>query len=53
VGLCRGSWEGYDIVTGETCIPVSLNASLGDTAVMLFSVSWPGLCLSQPTGKSN
>jgi hypothetical protein len=45
--------EGRGIVTGETCVPVSLNTSLGDVAVLLFSASWPGLCLSQPTGKNN
>jgi hypothetical protein len=45
--------EGLDIVTGETCVPASLNVNLGDAAVLLFSVSWPGLCLSWPTGKSN
>jgi hypothetical protein len=25
-----------DIVTGKTCVPASLNASLGDAAVLLF-----------------
>jgi hypothetical protein len=34
--------EGRDIVTGETCVPASLNASLGDTAVLLFSDSGQG-----------
>jgi hypothetical protein len=28
--------EGCDIVTGETCVPVSLNLNLGDAAVLLF-----------------
>jgi hypothetical protein len=28
--------EGCDIVTGETCVPASLNTSLGDVAVLLF-----------------
>jgi hypothetical protein len=28
--------EGLDIVTGETCVPASLNTSLGDAAVPLF-----------------
>jgi hypothetical protein len=45
--------KGCDIVTGETCVPASLTTSLGDAAVLLFSVLWPGLCLCQPTGKSN
>jgi hypothetical protein len=27
---------GHDIVTGETCVPASLNSSLGNTAVLLF-----------------
>jgi hypothetical protein len=45
--------EERDIVTGETCGPTSLNTSLGDAAVLLFSVSWPGLCLSWPTDESN
>jgi hypothetical protein len=46
--------EGHDIVTGETCIPASLNANnLGDAAVLLFPVCWPGLCHSRPTDKSN
>jgi hypothetical protein len=30
--------EGRDIVAGETCLPASLNASLGDAAVLLFPV---------------
>jgi hypothetical protein len=35
--------EGHDIVTGETCVPASLNTNyLGDTAVLL-----PGLCQSR------
>jgi hypothetical protein len=28
--------EGRDIVTGENCVPASLKASLGDSAVLLF-----------------
>jgi hypothetical protein len=31
--------EGRDIISGETCVPVSLNASLGEAVVLLFSVS--------------
>jgi hypothetical protein len=34
--------EGRDIATGETCIPASLNTSLGNTAFLLFSVSGQG-----------
>jgi hypothetical protein len=35
-------WEGHDIVTGESCIPASLNTNnLGETAVLLL-----GLCQS-------
>jgi hypothetical protein len=45
--------EGHDIVTGETYVPASLKVNLGDAAVQLFSVLWPGLCLSWPTGKRN
>jgi hypothetical protein len=52
-GWSRGSGERRIIVTGETCVPASLNSNLGDVGVLLFSVSWPGLCLSRPSGKSN
>jgi hypothetical protein len=41
--------EGCDIVTGETCIPASLNTSLGDIAVLLFLFVAKGLGLSWPT----
>jgi hypothetical protein len=45
--------EGCDIVTGETCVPASLNTNLGDATVLLFFCFVQGLCPSQPTGKSN
>jgi hypothetical protein len=42
-----------DIVTGETCIPASLNINnLGKAAVLNFPVLWLGLCQSQPTDKN-
>jgi hypothetical protein len=34
--------KGCDIVTGKTCLPPSLNASLGDAAVLLVSVCGRG-----------
>jgi hypothetical protein len=41
--------EGRDIVTGETCVPVSLNVNnLGEAAVLHYPFLWPGLCQSQP-----
>jgi hypothetical protein len=44
--------EGCDIVTGETCVPASLNVNnLGEGAVLHFPLLWPGLCQSQPTDK--
>jgi hypothetical protein len=44
--------EGRDIVTGETCLPASLNVNnLGKAAVLHFPLLWPGLCQSWPTDK--
>jgi hypothetical protein len=34
--------RGGDIVTGETCVPVSLNTSLEDAAALLFSLCSQG-----------
>jgi hypothetical protein len=42
---------GRDIVTGQTFFPASLNTSLGACSALFYF--WLGLCLSQPTGKSN
>jgi hypothetical protein len=39
--------KGHDIVTGETCVPASLNVNnLGEAAVLHFPLLWPGLCQS-------
>jgi hypothetical protein len=44
--------KGHDIVTGETCVPASLNVNnLGEAAVLHFPLLWLGLCQSQPTDK--
>jgi hypothetical protein len=44
--------EGRDIVTGETCVPTSLNINnLGKVAVLYFalrSLLWLGPCQTQP-----
>jgi hypothetical protein len=45
--------EERDIVTGETCIPASLNVNnLGEVAVFHFPLLWPGLCQSHTTDKN-
>jgi hypothetical protein len=41
--------EGHDIVTGETCVPASLNVNNLEAAVLHFPLPWLGLCQSQPT----
>jgi hypothetical protein len=42
--------EGYDIITGETCVPASLNVNnLGEAAGLLFPLSC--LCQSWLTDK--
>jgi hypothetical protein len=41
--------EGCDIVTGETCVPASLNINNLGEAVLHFRLLWLGLCLSRPT----
>jgi hypothetical protein len=41
--------KGLDIVTGETCIPASLNVNNSEAAVLDFPLPWLGLCLSRPT----
>jgi hypothetical protein len=42
--------EGHDIVTGETCVPASLNINnLGEAVVLHFPLPQPGLCQSWPT----
>jgi hypothetical protein len=39
-------------VTGEICIPASLNVNtLGEATVLHFPLLWLGLCQSQPTNK--
>jgi hypothetical protein len=44
--------EGHDIVTGEICVPASLNVNnLGEAAVLHFPLLWLGLCQSWPTDK--
>jgi hypothetical protein len=45
--------EGHIIVTGETCIPASLNINnLGEAGVLHFSLLWPGLYQSWATDKN-
>jgi hypothetical protein len=44
--------EGPYIVTGETCVPSSLNINnLGEASVLHFLFLWSGLCQSWPTDK--
>jgi hypothetical protein len=48
-GSCQGV---HDIVTGETCVPSSLDLNnLGEAAVLHFPLLWPELCQSQSTDK--
>jgi hypothetical protein len=42
-------WQGLDIVTGETCVPASLNVNNLEAAVLHFPLLWPGRCQSQLT----